>query len=404
MSESEDSFRFDGLTKIYRIYESPRDRLVEIVTGRNRHTPVTALRNVSGRVPRGTALGLVGENGAGKSTFLKILSGTTQQTSGSLSVRGRVASILELGAAFHPEVTGRRNVVLQAALAGLTSAEITAALPEIEDFAELGEFFDRPVRTYSSGMSMRLAFAVATAALPDVVILDEALAVGDGHFQKKCVDRIFSLKASGRTIVFCSHAMYYVTTLCDRAIWLRDGAVAAEGEAHDVVLAYERFLAASETGELAVQQADSAAGRIQPGSHGAITSVRLVGSGGDSRRVFRPRERFAAEIEFVVDDPARPVQLHVGVATRDQVNCFAADSRRDGVGPFTGATHYKATVVLESLPLAKGEFVVHVFLGDETALAIFDANMDLSFEVEAPSWSTGLFEVPMTWKLERTAP
>src|SRR5262249_19709314 len=155
----------------------------------------------------------------------------------------RIASILELGSAFHPEDTGRRNVVLQAALTGLSKDEIAAALPEIEAFAELGDFFDRPVKTFSSGMVMRLAFAVATAVLPDVVLLDEALAVGDGRFQKKCVDRIFDLKASGRTIFFCSHAMYYVSTLCDEALWLRSGEVAAAGDAQAVVLDYERFLA-----------------------------------------------------------------------------------------------------------------------------------------------------------------
>ncbi|MBL8111814.1 MAG: ABC transporter ATP-binding protein, partial [Acidobacteria bacterium] len=237
---------FRSLTKTYRVYAAPRDRLIEAFTGRKRHVEVPALHDVSGDVPRGTALGIVGQNGSGKSTLLKILAGTTAPTSGSVAANGRIASILELGAAFHPEETGRRNVILQAALYGLTQKETVSVLPDVESFAELGDFFDRPVRTYSSGMTMRLAFAAATALLPDTVILDEALAVGDGRFQKKCVDRIFGLRASGRTIVFCSHAMYYVSTLCDHAIWLRGGEVAAFGESQYVVLEYERFLAAQE--------------------------------------------------------------------------------------------------------------------------------------------------------------
>ena len=220
---------FQDLSKVYRVYPRPADRLIEAITGRPRHEPVYALRSVSGRLERGEVMGLIGENGSGKSTLLKILAGTTPPTTGEFTVPGRIASILELGASFHPEVTGRQNAVLQAALTGLSRSEIDAALPEIEAFAELGEFFERPVKTYSSGMSMRLAFAVATAVLPDVVILDEALAVGDARFQKKCIDRIFDLKSSGRTIFFCSHALYYISTFCDHALWLRDGLVAAEG-------------------------------------------------------------------------------------------------------------------------------------------------------------------------------
>jgi lipopolysaccharide transport system ATP-binding protein len=308
-----------------------------------------------------------------------------------VSVPGRVASILELGSAFHPEVSGRRNVVLQAALAGLTQSEAEAALPEIEAFADLGAFFDRAVKTYSSGMQMRLAFAVATAVLPDVVILDEALAVGDGRFQKKCVDRIHELKASGRTILFCSHALYFVTTLCDRAIWLRSGTMAAEGDAHRVVLEYERYLAAKEGEEAAAQPP------VARTTHGKFTMLTLIGEDGRPRNAFRPGERWTLEMEFVSDDTARVFQVHVGVATRDQVNCFAADSRQDGVGPFTGKSRYRMRLSLPQLPLAKGEFVVHAYLADDRALALYDARTDLSFHVESERWCSGLLDLHPEW-------
>lgn len=383
-------YSFSNLSKVYRLYAAPRDRLLEALTGRPRHAEVHALSGVSGGIDRGAVLGVIGENGSGKSTLFKILAGTTAATSGAVNLPGRVASILELGTAFHPDDSGRRNVTLQAALAGLSREEITAALPEIEAFAELGDFFDRPVKTYSSGMQMRLAFSVATAVLPDVILLDEALAVGDGRFQKKCVDRIFELKASGRTIFFCSHAMYFVSTLCDRAIWLNAGRVEADGDAQSVVLEYERFLARKDAAAThhSLPPADS---------HGRITGFTLVGADGCETDEFRPNEPWAAEVAFEGDVPGRLLQLHLGVATLDNVVCFTADSRLDGAGPFGGRERYRVRIALEQLPLGKGEFIASVFLGDEKALALYDSR-SRTFRVESDTWRNGLMRPPLTWK------
>src|SRR6202162_5781620 len=239
---SEIAVRAEKICKTYRLYESPADRLKELLLRRPRHRGFQALTDVSFELGRGRALGLIGENGAGKSTLLKIIAGTTQPTTGTVSRSGVIASILELGMGFHPEFTGRENARMNAVLLGLSGSEIRRRLPEIRDFAELGDFFDRPVRTYSSGMSLRLAFAVATHADADVLIVDEALAVGDGYFQKKSIDRITDFQKRGGTLLFCSHALYYVALLCDRAIWLREGAEAASGPAVGVVRRYEEFL------------------------------------------------------------------------------------------------------------------------------------------------------------------
>jgi lipopolysaccharide transport system ATP-binding protein len=389
LAEPPQSYSFSNLSKVYRLYAAPRDRFFEALTGRPRHDEVKALDGVSGGIARGSVLGVIGENGSGKSTLFKILAGTTAQTSGTVDIPGRVASILELGTAFHPDDTGRRNVILQAALAGLSKDEVAAALPEIEAFAELGDFFDRPVKTYSSGMQMRLAFAVATAVLPDVILLDEALAVGDGRFQKKCVDRIFDLKASGKTIFFCSHAMYFVSTLCDRALWLNAGRVAAEGNTQSVVLEYERFLA----------RKDAATPHDSPPpaqSHGRITSFSLVGVDGREMEAFRPNEPWAAEISFEGDDSERLLHVHLGVGTHDNVVCFTADSRLDGAGPFGGRARHRVRIVVEALPLGKGEFVASVFLGDEKALALYDSK-SRTFRVESDTWRNGLMRPPLTW-------
>jgi lipopolysaccharide transport system ATP-binding protein len=392
---SDAALAFQDISKVYRVYARPADRLVEAVTGRPRHAEVHALRGVSGRLERGTVMGLIGENGSGKSTLLKILAGTTRATAGDVTVPGRVASILELGASFHPEVTGRQNAVLQAALTGLTRAEIDAALPGIEAFAELGLFFDRAVKTYSSGMSMRLAFAVATAVLPDVVILDEALAVGDARFQKKCIDRIFDLKASGKTIFFCSHALYHVSTFCDEAIWLRDGAVAGAGGAQQVVLEYERFLASKDPAKNA-----SNAVAHDAGTHAKLLAVRVLGPDGEPRHEFAPGEAWAVEIDVAVDEPSRPIQIHMAVSTPDNVVCFSADSRLDGRGPFVGRDRHRIRISVDRLPLGKGEFVVFAYVVDEKALALYDARSDVRFRVESPVWRSGLLAVPATWSTE----
>ena len=391
MPETPTTYSFTNVSKVYRHYAAPRDRLVEVLTGRPRHVEVRALDDVSGGIAKGSVLGVIGENGSGKSTLFKILAGTTAATSGSVSLPGRVASILELGTAFHPEDTGRRNAILQAALSGLSREEVAAALPEIEAFAELGDFFDRPVKTYSSGMQMRLAFSVATAVLPDVILLDEALAVGDGRFQKKCVDRIFELKASGKTIFFCSHAMYYVSTLCDRALWLNAGRVEAAGDAQSVVLEYERYLARRDAA--AVPSAPPSLAR----SHAHVVSFLFRDSSGREVSEFRPGGTWVAEAEVETDSPDRRIQAHLGVATRDNVVCFSADSRLDGAGPFSGRKRYRLRIVVDALPLGKGEFVATLFVGDEKALALYDTRSAV-FHVESSAWRSGLLAVEPRWE------
>ncbi len=393
MPESPTTYSFTNVSKVYRHYAAPRDRLFEALTGRSRHAEVHALRGVSGAIEKGAVLGVIGENGSGKSTLFKILAGTTAATSGTVDLPGRIASILELGSAFHPDDTGRRNVILQAALAGLSRDEVASALPEIEAFAELGDFFDRPVKTYSSGMQMRLAFSVATAVLPDVILLDEALAVGDGRFQKKCIDRIFELKASGRTILFCSHAMYYISTLCDKALWLNAGKVEAAGDSQSVVLEYEKFLARKDRA-VAPHGAEAA---VPAGTHGRIRDVVVTGAGGVPKEEFRPGDPWAVEVEFEADDPARPLQIHLAVSTRDNVTCFSADSRLDGTGPFVGRSVYRVRIGVDALPLGKGEFIVYAYLADEKALALFDARSDRMFHVESEAWRSGLLTLPVTW-------
>jgi ABC-type polysaccharide/polyol phosphate transport system ATPase subunit len=227
-----------GVTKTYRRYERFRFRALELATlGLSRHHRAHhSLRNVDLDVAKGEALGVIGENGCGKSTLLKVMAGVCHPELGSVRVRGRVASLLELGSGFHPHFTGRDNAVLQAALHGLSPAESRTVLPFIEDFAGIGDAFDDLLRTYSSGMVVRLAFAAAVAVEPDILLVDEALAVGDEDFQRRCLDRMLHFKEQGRTIVFVTHSLHHVLDFCTRAVLLEQGRLALDG-APDAVCA-----------------------------------------------------------------------------------------------------------------------------------------------------------------------
>ncbi len=236
--------RVEKVSKQYRIYERPGDRLKESLTrGRlRRHKEFWALNDISFEVSKGTTVGIIGQNGSGKSTLLQIISGTLAPTHGDVFHEGRIAALLELGAGFDPEFTGVENVYMNAALMGFSRRETTAILPKIERFAEIGEFIHQPVKTYSNGMYVRLAFAIAASVEPDILIIDEALAVGDAVFQHRCLRRINDLHERGATVLFVSHDAAAVRALCSRAILLKAGRVITDGKPADVLNRYQKII------------------------------------------------------------------------------------------------------------------------------------------------------------------
>lgn len=252
MSSDDIAIRVADVSKHYAMFERPEDRLKQMVQprlarllGRERrqyYRDFAALNGVSFEVRRGETVGIIGRNGCGKSTLLQIVCGTLQPTSGSVEVNGRIAALLELGAGFNPEFTGRENVFMNAAILGLTQAEIDARFDAIARFADIGIFIDQPVKTYSSGMYVRLAFAVAINVEPDILVVDEALSVGDEAFQRKCFARIEDIKSKGATILFVSHGAQTIVQLCDRAILMDRGEKILEGRPKTVVNQYQRFI------------------------------------------------------------------------------------------------------------------------------------------------------------------
>lgn len=242
---SELAIRVDGVSKAFAVYEKPHHRLLQLLfpnAGRSWHREFHALRNVGFEVHRGETVGIVGRNGSGKSTLLQIICGTLTPTSGTVEVRGRIAALLELGAGFNPEFSGRENVFLNATVLGLDRQEIEQRFDDIAAFADIGEFMEQPVKSYSSGMYVRLAFAVAINVTPDILVVDEALAVGDEAFQRKCFARIERLRNDGATILFVSHAAGMVIELCNRAVLLDRGELLAQGTPRHVVSRYHKLL------------------------------------------------------------------------------------------------------------------------------------------------------------------
>jgi len=384
------------LSKVYRVYSSPWDRLRELVTRKPRHREFHALEKVSFSLPRGEGLAIIGENGAGKSTLLKILAGITAPSAGSMAVRGKVASILELGSGFHPEFTGRQNIVLNAAMLGLSEDELRRKMPDIISFSELGEFIDQPVKVYSTGMAMRLGFSIATQVEPDVLIIDEALSVGDGYFQKKCMDRLLRFVEAGGTLLFCSHAMYYVSSFCQRALWMRNGRAEALGPVLDVVRAYESFLLAksARSSEAEPSPHDAAPGPAR------IIDVRQIGPQGEGGH-YQPFDPFVLEVDWECDDAAQEFHLAVGIDRVDDVQVLSFGSRQQGLAPFTGRRGHRARLVVPEMPLLKGAFTLYVFLLDESALHVFDRRvLRGAMIIDNPEFVVGLVRAAHCWEVE----
>jgi lipopolysaccharide transport system ATP-binding protein len=242
------------VSKLYLLYKKPQDRLKQALfrrMGKNYASTFWALQDISFEVEKGVALGIIGRNGSGKSTLLQIIAGTLTPTHGKVQVRGRVAALLELGAGFNPEFTGRENIFLNGAILGISEAEMRRRLEEIIDFAQIGQFIDQPVKFYSSGMYVRLAFAIAASVEPDVLIIDEALAVGDAGFVIKCMNRMKELRQKGVTILLVTHDVQTVRSFCDRAIWLNEGRLQSNGSPLDITSQYIQFLFADQTEEIA---------------------------------------------------------------------------------------------------------------------------------------------------------
>ena len=392
------SVALHGVTKRYLLLGRRRDRALALLGRTGNLAYLTALDGVDLEVRPGEAVGIVGDNGSGKSTLLRLIAGISEPDAGEIAVSRPVAPILELGLGFHPEFTGRENALLYGTLLGLPEEAMGERLDEVLAFAELGGFIDQPLRTYSSGMAARLAFAVATHVEPQVLVVDEALAVGDGGFQKKCIDRMVRFKEEGRTVLFCSHAMYMVTSFCDRAVWLHQGRVRESGRAREVVEAYEAYLMQREKRRISNERGgDGPAPAAAPG-HGRLTSVRVLGPDGAPTEVLAPGAGLAIELGVASLDPATAFHLGVAVDSQDGRCLFSAATHWDGVPPYSGATAYTVRLAIPALPVAGGTFAVSAFLFDSNGLHLYDQVVASgALRVVGPRWTPSLLQLDHAW-------
>lgn len=370
---AEHSIVVRDLKKEYRIYPGSFARFKEamLLGKRKFHMAHRALDGVSFEVEKGRALGIIGENGAGKSTLLKILAGTTLPTGGSFEIRGSVASLLELGTGFHAEFTGRDNIFLAAQVQGFKKAEIAEKVDGIIKFAELGDYIDQPVRTYSSGMVMRLGFSVATAIDPEVLIIDEILAVGDLYFQKKCIDRIFEFRERGKSILFCSHSLYDIRQVCDEVIWIDDARVRQRGLPQDVTVAYanyERSLISDP--DAAMSQHTQLEGEGLP----AILEVRLLNAATNElvEGALQPGADLIFEIDFIIRAPRYVVHLGVGLFRNDNIVVSSFSSMETDLPSVPEPGRYRARLELPKLELLEGEYHLVAYLLDATGVHVYD--------------------------------
>jgi ABC-type polysaccharide/polyol phosphate transport system ATPase subunit len=358
---------------------------------------VPALTDVSFQVAPGETVGIIGPNGSGKSTLLKLLAGILQPTSGSLSVRGRLAALLELGAGFHPEISGRENVLLSGLLLGLTRREIAARFEEIVRFAEIEEFLDAPVKTYSSGMAVRLGFSIAAHSDPDVLLVDEVLAVGDEAFARRSLEKFSEFERAGKTLVLVSHDLALVAERCRRVLWLDRGRVAADGPAGETVALYRERVAVHEAerrGEIAT--AAASASRIGSGA-ATLSTVRLLDSAG------RPASRIASgeparlEMEVAASSTLSDFVFGFGISTVAGMTVFGSNTAIDGF--VAGELAGKATVTLDipSLDLAPGVYSVDAAVHARDG-SPYDYRRDvLRFEVAAERASAGVWSPDRHW-------
>jgi ABC-type polysaccharide/polyol phosphate transport system ATPase subunit len=387
----------DRVSRSFRVYPKAQRTIKDIFVSRGRSgmREVQALRDISITVEPGDAVGLVGRNGSGKTTLLRVISGIIKPTTGHVEAGGRIASLLELGAGFHPDFTGRENVYLNGSIHGLSRARVREVMDEIVAFAELEQFIDLPVRTYSSGMFMRLGFSVAAHIQSDVLLLDEVFAVGDESFQRKCFGKIAEFKNRGGTILFVSHDAQAVERLCDRAVLLRQGEVAFDGETREAIAAYRRLLSADANPD------ELEAGLKEWGSGEArIVTAQLLDDEGDERVQLAAGE--PATVRLVVASDPGIAAPRVSLELRDEGGLVLGTVTQDTAElGWNGGGERELRFRLPRLPLADGRFHLRFALTDAaTGHPLHTLDDAVRFFVFPSGVETGAVLLDGSWTLQ----
>ena len=400
------AIKIEDVSKCYHLYDNPRDRMLQMLFGKRKqyYREFWAVKGISLDIMRGEVIGIVGNNGAGKSTLLQMVSGILQPTEGKITVNGRVAAILELGAGFNPELSGRENIYLSTAIMGLTRSEIDNKYDEIVSFSGIGDFINQPVKIYSSGMYVRLAFSVATAIDPDILIIDEALSVGDGDFSRKSYDRIVALKERGTTILFCSHSIYQVEAFCDRVIWVNYGKCASLGDPQSVITRYNAFIL---EGKIRADDEDLEASsglildEVAQRTEGYFSNIEITMDGviGSKFTGQSGKSNLTVKLEFYLNPSLPTPTVGINIDYETAVAVTTIISHIDKIAIERNTEGYGCVEIdLSELPLRKGDYFISAYLGCENAVYFYDQAIRIaSFRMVDQYPAPGLFSLPRKW-------
>jgi len=413
------------IEKKFKVYLDKGSQLKErlLFRSRNRYEERLVLKGISFDIKKGEAVGLIGQNGCGKSTTLKLLTRIMYPDSGTIDMKGRVSSLIELGAGFHPDMSGRENIYTNASIFGLKHKEIDERLGDIIRFSEMEKFLDNPVRTYSSGMYMRLAFSVAINVNADILLIDEILAVGDVNFQAKCFNKLKEIKSQGTTIVIVSHSLGQIEQICDRTIWLQDGLVKEEGPPREVHPIYMDFMGQrrqdviekenrekgnqekksqeKENQEKENQEKSSQVEEPKRWGNGKIRidSVSLNNQKGETKQVFATGEALKISINYQVYETVENAVVGIGIFTNDGIYCYGTNTMIDRLDSFSITKPGTAEVYFDRVNLLNGEYLLDVAIETEDGTPVDYYKAASRFEMYSPVNDVGLFRIDHTWKV-----
>jgi teichoic acid transport system ATP-binding protein len=346
------------LSKVYHLYNKPSDRIRETFSIRKKKYSKEhyALKNINLKINKGESIGIVGTNGSGKSTLLKLVTGVVTPTTGTIKTDGKIAALLELGAGFNPEYTGIENIYLNGTMMGYTEEEMKKRVPDIIEFADIGEFINQPVKSYSSGMFARLAFAVSINVEPDILIVDEALSVGDTRFQVKCIDKMRELQESGTTILFVTHAIEQIKRFCTRAIWIKNGELIEDGEASQVVDLYDNFM---KYGEKKIEKVNNEDEFRLPENSDYLAVIQKVSI---NKNMFKTFEKLEVEVTYdVYDNHMEDLQVGVAFYSLDRkIYVFGPNTNLDKISVPQKQGRHVVKYIVPELMLMGGDYTVDV--------------------------------------------
>lgn len=439
MIQNDIAISVKDVRKSFKLFYDRGYSLKEVLLFRKRRRYEThqVLRGISFDVKKGEAIGLIGHNGCGKSTMLKLLTRIMYPDSGTVELNGRVSSLIELGAGFHPDMSGRENIYTNAAIFGLSRKEIDSRIQRIIDFSEIEEFIDNPVRTYSSGMYMRLAFSVAINVDADILLIDEILAVGDVTFQNKCFNRLKEIKSKGTTIVIVSHSLAQIEQICDRSIWIHDGLIKEEGSPKKVHMDYFDFMiqkqlerdrenvakqsaeqGSRKSSEVALYaEISETASRSEPSEQSSdtlletaekkrwgnrnaeITFLKITDINNEKRSVFKTGADIIISFDYCVFQQVSNAVFGIGLFNSDGVQCYGTNTRIDGIPRFSLSKNSMAKILLKNVSLLPGKYLVDIAIESENGIPVDYYREACSFEMVSPVSDVGICRVEHQWDL-----